>query len=700
MDPPTWLRRSASFRAVVGAVIGAVLGLAMIGAGSADQAVAAPMGDYVAVNPIRLVDTRNGLPTTTTVRLVAGGSIEVAVLGRGRVPATGVGAVFLNITAVSPAAPGYFTVFPSGSPQPNASTLNYAAGQVVANGALVAVGSEGRVVVYSSAASDLLVDIQGYVPSAGTVVGVAPARLFDTRLGGSTIDGRFVASGRLAAKTVVELDVAGRASIPAIGVGGVFLNVTVVGPATGGFAAIWPAGAARPTASTINFVTGQVVANNAFVGLGSGDRVGKVAIYTDAATDVIIDVVGYSLAQSLAQTGPVALTPSRLLDTRSPAATIDGLRSGGGAVRAQSVVDLVVAGRGGVPASGVGAVIVNVTSTEGTADGFVTAWPSGKGRPVASMLNHARRETVANGTIVAVGDAGKISLYTEVGGHLIVDIVGWMPGGRASPKPMYGLNIAPFIGGPPPLVATAPLVTELTDRVAPYAKWIRTYECSGAFRQFAVDAHRLGMRIALGGWISGNQAKNRQEIDCLIEQAAAGNADLIIVGTEALRRLDATDAQLIGFINEVAATTTIPVTTSETDAALLGRPAVVAAVDVVFANVEPFWAGVAVETAASNLQATYAKLQAASGAKPVIIGETGWPTCGDPMGAAVPSVENAARYLGDLRAWADPAGVPYFWFEAYDQAWKASGQEGTLGACWGLWTAGGEMKRGFRPTFN
>lgn len=327
-------------------------------------------------------------------------------------------------------------------------------------------------------------------------------------------------------------------------------------------------------------------------------------------------------------------------------------------------------------------------------------WPSGKARPVASMLNHGRRETVANGTIVAVGDAGKISLYAEVSGHLIVDIVGWLPGGSASPKPMHGLNIAPFIGGPPPLIATAPLVTELTERVAPYAKWIRTYECSGPFRQFAIDARRLGMKITLGGWISRDLTKNRQEIDCLIEQAAAGNADLIVVGTESLRRLDTTEAQLIGYINEVAATTTIPVTTSETDPTLLARPALISAVDVVFANIEPFWAGVSVETAASNLHISYAKLQAAAEAKPVVIGETGWPTCGETIGAAVPSIENSARYLSDVRAWADPAGVAYFWFEAYDQAWKASGPEGALGACWGLWTGGGELKRGLRPTFN
>ena len=133
---------------------------------------------------------------------------------------------------------------------------------------------------------------------------------------------------------------------------------------------------------------------------------------------------------------------------------------------------------------------------------------------------------------------------------------------------------------------------------------------------------------------------------------------------------------------------------------MLARPALISAVDVVFANIEPFSAGVSVEAAAKNLQASYATLQAAAGAKTVIIGETGWPTCGEVTGAAVPSVENAARYLSDVRAWADPAGVAYFWFEAYDQAWKASGQEGALGACWGLWTGGGELKRGFRPTFN
>src|SRR4051812_49290301 len=58
-----------------------------------------------------------------------------------------------------------------------------------------------------------------------------------------------------------------------------------------------------------------------------------------------------------------SLVPARVLDTRAGGLTVDGTASGVGPVGAGGVLDVVVTGRGGVPAAGVGAVVLNVTAT-------------------------------------------------------------------------------------------------------------------------------------------------------------------------------------------------------------------------------------------------------------------------------------------------------------------------------------------------
>ena len=96
--------------------------------------------------------------------LVAGGVYELPVVGRAGVPGSA-SAVVLNVTAVGGQARGYLTVFPCGSVRPNASSVNFGVGQTVANGVVARVGAGGKVCVFASAATDVVVDVNGYVPS-------------------------------------------------------------------------------------------------------------------------------------------------------------------------------------------------------------------------------------------------------------------------------------------------------------------------------------------------------------------------------------------------------------------------------------------------------------------------------------------------------------------------------------------------------
>ena len=91
----------------------------------------------------------------------AGEVAEFKVTGRAGVP-DDAEAVFLNVVAVGPSGSGYLAVFPCGTTPPLASNGNYSTGDVAANMALAKFDVDGNVCVYTSAATDLAIDVNGY----------------------------------------------------------------------------------------------------------------------------------------------------------------------------------------------------------------------------------------------------------------------------------------------------------------------------------------------------------------------------------------------------------------------------------------------------------------------------------------------------------------------------------------------------------
>ncbi|MFG3346666.1 PKD domain-containing protein, partial [Streptomyces sp. NPDC048018] len=146
---------------------------------------------------------------------------------------------------------------------------------------------------------------------------------------------------------------------------------------------------------------------------------GKVTFYNRNGTlDLIADIAGYF---TLSGKGSLyePLTPTRLMDTRS------GTGAPKAKIGADRTVSLTVAGRGGVPAEGVTAVVLNVTATNATAATFVSAYPYGTTRTSASHLNVTAGQTVPNLVVVPVHD-GKVTFYNRNGTlDLIADIAGF-----------------------------------------------------------------------------------------------------------------------------------------------------------------------------------------------------------------------------------------------------------------------------------
>ena len=114
----------------------------------------------------------------------AGDVAAVQVGGEGGVPSDA-SMVLFNATAVNTGGPGFLTVFPCGEAVPPTSTLNFTAKAIVPNFVLARIGTAGQVCLYSMAATDVVIDVAGYVPrgTADIVPLQQPDRLLDTRVG-------------------------------------------------------------------------------------------------------------------------------------------------------------------------------------------------------------------------------------------------------------------------------------------------------------------------------------------------------------------------------------------------------------------------------------------------------------------------------------------------------------------------------------
>jgi hypothetical protein len=427
--------------------------LTMLAAGlvvaPAGVARAADVDTFHGQSPQRVLDTRPGGSTVDGSAsgigaVPAGGTIHVPVVSRGGVPATGVGAVALNVTVTGATGPGYLTVWPKGAPQPTASNLNFVTGQTVPNMVIVKVGTGGEASFFNGGTGTVhvIADVLGWFPTGTSYTGLTPARLMDTRTAAPTVDGESAGIGAAAAGATLDVRVAGRGGVPG-GAAAVALNVTATNPTAAGYLTVWPKGAARPTASTLNFVAGQTVPNMVIVPIGAG---GQVSLFNGATgtADVIVDVLGWFPAGA-SFTG---LTPARLMDSRAGAPTIDSRFAGGSQVAEAETYNLAIAGRGGVPA-GAGAVALNVTVANPNRPGYLTIHPQGAVRPTASNLNFVAGQTVANMVLVPLGGSGQISIHLTDGqpnefldaeADVIVDVLGWFPN-PTDPPTMYGNNL-------------------------------------------------------------------------------------------------------------------------------------------------------------------------------------------------------------------------------------------------------------------
>ncbi|MBG6139309.1 choice-of-anchor D domain-containing protein [Longispora fulva] len=390
------------------------------------NAVVGATGTYHPRTPTRILDTRSGTGAPAA-KVGPDGTITLQVTGTNQIPATGVGAVVLNVTVTEPTVDSFVTVYPSDVPRPNTSSLNVVRGWTGANSVTVAVGGDGRIKLYNLAGqTHLIADIVGFYAknndildygyrNGGQLLPVQPQRLFDSRSDWGA---------KLASDHYLRLPVSyGTAIDPHIRA--LAVNITATEPDGPGFLTAWDGviGTGLPDASTLNYTRGANVPNMAIVPTAPCERCGAseglptIGVYTMTTTHVIVDIVGIfddgTLPGGLLFS---PITPTRVADSRIGQGTPTAIPSGGTATIATPPALL---------ANGTKALALNVTAVAPTAQTYLTVWPNGIARPGVSNLNPYLGQIIPNAAITRIGAQNSFNVFNFTGTtHLVVDAVG------------------------------------------------------------------------------------------------------------------------------------------------------------------------------------------------------------------------------------------------------------------------------------
>lgn len=263
---------------------------------------------------------------------------------------------------------------------------------------------------------------------------------------------------------------------------------------------------------------------------------------------------------------------------------------------------------------------------------------------------------------------------------------------------LTSLSFAPFREGYSPLEEVFPLYEHAEEDMrllADKTHNIRTYSSLGGAMEVVPElARKYGIGLTQGCWLGYEDADNRKELNALIESANA-NPDVVkrvIVGNEVLLRGDMAVDRLIGYIREVKRAVKQPVSYADVWSMYMKHPQLINEVDFITIHILPYWEDepISVQDAPAHLEKIVKQVEdEARGmavGKPILIGESGWPSAGRQRGMAVPGVVNEAKFIRDMIQVVNRHGFDYNIVEAFNQPWK-SNLEGVVGANWGLFSA-------------
>ncbi len=240
-------------------------------------------GRFVPIPPARVIDTRDGAAFAAGERRVVPRPADVP---------TDASAWVVNITSDRSSAAGFVSAFPAGGDVPASSILNPDGSGAPVAASVIVPASSGGIELFSSAPTDLIVDVTGWFTGAsapasddGRFVPASPTRVLDTRLEGPRLWG------------------GGDRELPVVvpGAAALVTNVTIVEPDRALFVTARAAGTPLPPTSTVNARSrGAVVANAAITALS--DR--GLAWFANQGTDLVVDVTGWFTGPAATSTQP------------------------------------------------------------------------------------------------------------------------------------------------------------------------------------------------------------------------------------------------------------------------------------------------------------------------------------------------------------------------------------------------------------
>jgi len=408
-----------------------------------------PHGAYTPVTPFRVCDTRpagpgiiaNQCDTGSTGAgsgpIGSGATRVITVDNFGGLPASGVTAVVVNLTAIAPSQGTFLTLTPDGTAA-KTSNVNPQAGAVVANLVEVGVSTAGKIDVFNALGTvNIALDIEGFVSSTSTGLfnGTSPVRICDTRApGGAVALNRCNTGGAspIGSGATLTFNVNGSGSpVPGTGVSAVVFNLTAIAPTVKTVLTAFT-GSPRPVASNLNVEAHKAVPNRVIVPVTCTGGNCTVSIWNGAGSvNIAVDIDGWFTTGSGTQFTALA-TPARICDTQNGNPSDGGCAKGLVGAGAGHVLNIEAAGIGGIPpytglAGGPVAIVANVTAVNATTGTFITVYPGTVlSAPNASDLNVPSYLPVTNLVVATLGTDGTINLFNALGNiNLIVDVLGY-----------------------------------------------------------------------------------------------------------------------------------------------------------------------------------------------------------------------------------------------------------------------------------